>query len=83
MMNLSPGIEMKTTPQHIIKLSKLKLTLMCLCSLGFVSLGVFFMINPEQYTKPWMRSEEVILAAGLASVLFFWIGWSFYRMETI
>lgn len=74
---------MKNTPEHIIKLSKLKLSLMFVGSWTFVTAGVFFMIDPDRFVSIWMRSPEVIFTTGLAGTLFFglvgvFLGWKLF-----
>lgn len=63
---------MMTSGQQIqIPISNSKLILMIIGSLGFVGLGVLFVMNPEKYTSPIMRNPTVIFILGLASILFF------------
>lgn len=54
-----------------IPLSKKKIILLSVASLGFVVLGILFTIYPEKFISPIMRSEDFIRIAGIASTLFF------------
>lgn len=54
-----------------IQLSKTKNILMLLGALGFVTLGVLFIITPEAFISLRMRNPQVIRIAGISSVLFF------------
>jgi hypothetical protein len=54
-----------------IQISKTKILLLLLGSIGFVVLGAFFILNPAKFVSPIMRSPEIIRIGGIASVLFF------------
>ena len=54
-----------------IPLSKTKIILVLLGALIFVVLGTFFVINPEKFISPIMRSPEFIRISGISSVIFF------------
>lgn len=54
-----------------IPLSKKKMTLTLLCSIIFVGIGLWFLINPPQINNPVFGNPTVIFIAGLASVVFF------------
>ena len=56
-----------------IPLSKTKVILLVLGALVFVVLGTLFVINPEKFISPIMRSPEFIRISGIASILFFGI----------
>lgn len=54
-----------------IPLSKTKNILILLGALSFVTLGVFFIITPDTFISPIMKNHQVIIIAGILSVLFF------------
>ncbi|SFU66735.1 hypothetical protein SAMN05216480_11259 [Pustulibacterium marinum] len=54
-----------------IPLSKTKLLLLLLGGIGFVVLGTWFTIHPEQFKTPLFQSSEVIRMSGIASIVFF------------
>ena len=54
-----------------IKLSKVKLFIMLLGCLLFVTAGILFIINPKNYESFLIRSPTFILISGWTSVLFF------------
>jgi hypothetical protein len=54
-----------------IPLSKTKILLLLLGGFSFAVLGTLFILNPESYISPIMRSPEFIRISGIASVLFF------------
>lgn len=56
-----------------IPLSKIKIILLLLGGVVFVVLGILFVINPEKFISPIMRSPEFIRISGIASILFFGI----------
>jgi hypothetical protein len=53
-----------------IPLSKTKIILVLLVAMVFVVLGTLFVINPEKFISPIMRSSEFIRISGITSVLF-------------
>ena len=60
-----------TTGQIEIPLSKKKLILMLIGSIGFVSAGLWFVINPPTISNPFLGNPTVIFVTGIASILFF------------
>ncbi|MBF4494630.1 hypothetical protein IR010_18975 [Flavobacterium sp. MR2016-29] len=54
-----------------IPLSKTKIFFLLLGALVFVMLGTLFVINPEKFISPIMRSTEFIRISGIASILLF------------
>ncbi|MFT3844076.1 MAG: STM3941 family protein [Lacibacter sp.] len=54
-----------------IPLSKTKILLLLIGSSAFVVFGVLFIITPEKFVSPIMRSSEIIRIVGVAGVLFF------------
>src|SRR5690606_545535 len=54
-----------------IPLSKTKNILIILGALSFVTLGVLFVITPETFISPLIKSHQVIIIAGILSVLLF------------
>ena len=60
-----------TTEQIEIPLSKKKLILMLIGSIGFVTAGLWFVINPPTISNPFFGNPTVIFVTGIASVLFF------------
>lgn len=54
-----------------IQLSKTKILLLLLGSIGLVVLGAFFILNPDRFVSSVMRSPEIIRIVGIAGVLFF------------
>ncbi|QIY90532.1 STM3941 family protein [Chryseobacterium gallinarum] len=54
-----------------IKGSKTKLTLMLLAALIFVSLGLFFVTNPDKFISAIFKNAFFIRIVGIASILFF------------
>ena len=54
-----------------IQLSKSKLTLMALGSLTFVTIGLYFVINPSRFISPIHRSVTYIFAGGLSAIIIF------------
>jgi hypothetical protein len=61
----------KTTGQIEIPLSKKKLILMLIGSIGFVAAGLWFVIKPPAISNPFFGNPTVILVTGIASILFF------------
>ena len=59
------------TEQIEIPLSKNKLTLMLICSLIFISLGLWFVIKPPTIRNPIIGNPTLILTVGIAAILFF------------
>ena len=59
------------TEQIEIPLSKNKLTLMLICSLIFISLGLWFVIKPPTISNPIIGNPTLILTVGIAAILFF------------
>ncbi|MDH4472782.1 MAG: STM3941 family protein [Fluviicola sp.] len=58
--------------EHIeIPLSKTKMTLTLLGSLAFVGIGIWFLIKPPKISNPILGNPTLIIAVGLASILFF------------
>jgi hypothetical protein len=60
-----------TTGQIEIPLSKKKLILMLIGSIGFVAAGLWFVINPPTISNPFFGNPTVIFVTGIASILFF------------
>lgn len=60
-----------TARQIEIPLSKKKLLLMLIGSIGFVALGLWFIINPPTISNPVFGNPTVIFVTGIASILFF------------
>lgn len=60
-----------TTGQIEIPLSKKKLTLMLIGSIGFVAAGLWFVINPATISNPFFGNPTVIFVTGIASIIFF------------
>ena len=54
-----------------IKLSKVKLILMFLGSILFITGGILFIRNPIEYESFIMKSPTIIFIAGCLSILFF------------
>ena len=54
-----------------IPLSRTKLILASFGSLIFVGLGFLFVIKPERFVSPFMRTPALIFIGGLASIIFF------------
>ncbi len=54
-----------------IPLSKRKLTFGLIGSLIFVVLGILFVLYPDKFITPIMRSATTIFISGFASILFF------------
>ncbi|WP_082331975.1 STM3941 family protein [Mangrovimonas xylaniphaga] len=54
-----------------IQLSKTKILLLLIGATVFVTLGILFIINPEQYANIRFRNAETIRVAGIASAAFF------------
>jgi hypothetical protein len=62
-----------TTEQIEIPLSKKKLILMLIGSIGFVAAGVWFLINPPEINNPLFGNPVFILVISIAAILFFGI----------
>jgi hypothetical protein len=60
-----------TTGQIEIPLSKKKLILMLIGSIGFVAAGLWLVINPPTISNPFFGNPTVIFVTGIASILFF------------
>lgn len=60
-----------TTGQIEIPLSKKKMILMLIGSIGFVAAGLWFVINPPTISNPFFGNPTVIFVTGIASILFF------------
>ena len=60
-----------TTGQIEIPLSKKKLILMLIGSIGFVAVGLWFVINPPTISNPFFGNPTLIFVTGIASILFF------------
>lgn len=56
-----------------IPLSKKKLIIMLIGSIGFVAAGLWFVINPPAISNSFFGNPTVILLSGIASILFFGI----------
>ena len=55
-----------------ISLSKTKIFLLLLAGVGFVVLGVLFVLNPERFENNWvLGSPSQVWLAGLVSIIFF------------
>jgi hypothetical protein len=54
-----------------IPLSKKKLIIMLIGSIGFVAVGLWFVINPPAINNSFFGNSTVILLTGIASILFF------------
>ncbi|MBA3665458.1 MAG: hypothetical protein H0W61_14780 [Bacteroidetes bacterium] len=59
------------TEQIEIPRSKNKLALMLIGSLGFVTAGLWFVINPPTISNPIIGNPILILTTGIAAILFF------------
>jgi hypothetical protein len=59
------------TGQIEIPLSKKKMILMLIGSIGFVAAGLWFVINPPTISNPFFGNPTVIFVTGIASILFF------------
>lgn len=58
--------------EHIeIQLSTTKMTLTLFGSLAFVGIGIWFLIKPPNISNPIFGNPTLIIAVGLASILFF------------
>lgn len=62
---------LNSTGQVEIPLSKRKLILMLIGSIGFVAAGLWFVINPPNSSSPFFGNPTVIFVIGLVSILFF------------
>ena len=60
-----------TTGQIEIPLSKKKLILMLIGSIGFVAAGLWFVINPPTIRHSLFGNPTLIFVTGVASILFF------------
>ena len=60
-----------TIDQIEIPLSKKKLILMLIGSLGFVAAGFWFVIKPPSISNPYFGNQSTIFFIGIASILFF------------
>jgi hypothetical protein len=65
---------MENLNQIEIQLSKAKLVLMLLGSLVFVGLGIWFVLNPEQFQDQRIGNPIFVFIIGLSSILFFGLG---------
>ena len=54
-----------------IPLSKTKILLLLIAAIGFVVLGVVFVLNPEGFESSIFRNPVVIRMVGIASTIFF------------
>lgn len=54
-----------------IPLSRSKLTLIILGAFSFVFFGAIFIIDPDRFVSPFLRSPEIVRIVGVASVLLF------------
>lgn len=54
-----------------IPLSKVKISLLFLGALGFVTLGTLFILNPESYSEARGNSDAYLIIVGIVAVLFF------------
>lgn len=54
-----------------IPLSKKKLIIMLIGSIGFVAVGLWFVIKPPAINNSFFGNSTVILLSGIASILFF------------
>ena len=54
-----------------IPLSKKKMVLTLLGAIGFIVIGLWFIINPPKISNPIFGNPTVIFISGLASILFF------------
>ena len=60
-----------TTGQIEIPLSKKKLILMLIGSVGFIAAGLWFVIHPPIISNPFFGNPTVIFVTGIAAILFF------------
>ena len=61
-------------------MSKLKMVLMLLGCLAFVTAGVFFVTSPDKFLSPVARTSAKIFIAGCLGILFFGIvGFSIFK----
>lgn len=60
-----------TTGQIAIPLSKKKLILMLIGSIGFIAAGLWFVIKPPSISNPFFGNPTTVLLTGIASILFF------------
>lgn len=54
-----------------IKLSKKKMIMLNLAALGFVCLGLVFILTPEKFSSTHLRNPALIKVIGIGGVLFF------------
>jgi len=54
-----------------IQLSKTKILSLLTGAIAFVTFGILFILNPEEFQSPILRNPTAIRMAGIASVVFF------------
>ena len=63
-----------------IPISKLKMVLMLLGCLAFVTAGVFFVTSPDRFLSPVARTTEKIFIGGCLGIVFFgFVGFSLFK----
>ena len=63
-----------------VPISKLRIVLMLLGCLMFVTIGVFFVTSPNRFVSPVARTSEAIFIAGCLGIVFFgFVGFSMFK----